>query len=227
MPTSLRHDPRRHAAAGTVPLLLIAGLCLGQGRLPRGNGDDRPAPAPRPSAAPQAAPAKPPPLELDADEPLLLESPTKPVAGTKKPTADNTACLVCHANFKSEELASCHASHGVACTKCHGPSEAHRNDEANIIPPDIMFATEAIDESCARCHDGHDVEPRAVIQRFLERTAGKPARPSVTCTTCHGEHRLAVRTVRWDRKTGKLLAGEKTINHSEHREKNTAKAPKH
>jgi hypothetical protein len=153
--------------------------------------------------------AKPPPLELDTDNPLLLEAPAKPtdhVEAKPRPTADNSACLVCHANFKKEELASSHATHGIACTKCHGPSIAHRNDEANIIPPDIMLTSSAIDASCAKCHDNHDVEPRAVIARFLEKCPRPTDVQSLVCTRCHGEHRLSVRTVRWDRRTGKLVA---------------------
>src|SRR4051812_1957955 len=103
-----------------VLMIAIAGLCLGPGGPPQ---------------EPRAPASKPPPLELD-DAPLLLE-PSKPaerrVAGkTPKPAADNAACLVCHANFKKETLASAHEAHGVACTKCHGPSVAHRNDEANV-----------------------------------------------------------------------------------------------
>jgi hypothetical protein len=210
-----------------LPLLLIAfaGICLAPG-------------------GPQQAPtSKPPPLVLDEDEPLLLDAPRQPAdrANTKtKPAADNTACLVCHANFKNEALASSHATQGLACTNCHGPSVAHRNDEANVIPPDVMFPTAAIDEACARCHDSHDVEPRVVIQRFLERSPGKTDIKSLVCTQCHGEHRLAVRTVRWDKQTGKLLTleqkrsnhgdrEEKTINHRDHRghgEKTTEKRQK-
>ncbi len=165
-----------------------------------------------PVSTPPGQPSKPPPLELDEDGPLHLDAPapTRPVPpGSAQKLADNTACLVCHANFRKENLAATHASHAVSCTSCHGPSIAHRNDEANVIPPDRMFAAGSIDGSCARCHDGHDVEPRAVVQRFLEKSSKSTDMKSIECTSCHGEHHLAVRTVRWDRKTGKLLAGGK------------------
>jgi formate-dependent nitrite reductase cytochrome c552 subunit len=76
----------------------------------------------------------------------------------------------------------------------------------NITPPDLMFAVESIDSSCARCHEGHDVEPRAVVKRFLERSPTQTDPKSLVCTSCHGEHHLAVRPVRWDRKTGKLVS---------------------
>ncbi len=195
MPISPRHDPRRLGAGGAVPLILLAGLCLGPGRLPQ---------APSASNAPAT---KPPPLELDTDEPLLLDASAKPATPAKQArTADNSSCLVCHANFRKEALAASHASHEVSCTSCHGPSVAHRNDEANIIPPDIMISTEKLDAACARCHKSHDVEPRAVVVRFLEKSTGPPNLKSLVCTSCHGEHRLAVRTVRWDKRTGKLVA---------------------
>ncbi|MGO9915861.1 MAG: hypothetical protein ACLQIB_14295 [Isosphaeraceae bacterium] len=83
---------------------------------------------------------------------------------------------------------------------------AHRNDESNITPPDLMFPVESIDSSCARCHEGHDVEPRAVVNRFLERSPTQTDTKSLVCPSCHGEQHLAVRTVRWDRKTGKLVS---------------------
>lgn len=210
MPHSSRHaSPRRPGFGGAIPLILIAGLCLAPGRFPQQENDPGEGKAARTSPAPDAPASGPPPLELDEDEPLLLDAspkPADPTTARKKPAADNAACLVCHANFKNEELASSHASHGVACTKCHGPSIAHRNDEANVIPPDVMFAPETIDSSCARCHDGHDVEPRAVISKFLEKNPGTTDVESLVCTKCHGEHHLSVRTVRWDRRTGKVLA---------------------
>jgi len=144
---------------------------------------------------------------VDDEEPLRLDSTAQPAtpAATMK-IADNSSCLVCHANFRKEDLAATHASSSVGCASCHGPSLAHRNDEANIIPPDHMFALESIDVSCARCHEGHDVEPNAVVKRFLERVPKQTDLKSLVCTSCHGEHRMAVRTVRWDRKTGKLLS---------------------
>ena len=69
-----------------------------------------------------------------------------------------------------------------------------------------MFPVESIDSSCARCHEGHDVKPRTVVKRFLERSPKQTDPKSLVCTSCHGEHQLAVRTVRWDRKTGKLVS---------------------
>jgi hypothetical protein len=158
----------------------------------------------------QDSPSRLHPLEIDTAEPLRLVSVAhRTDPGMPRKSADNSSCLVCHANFREEELASAHESHGVGCASCHGPSTAHRNDEANIIPPDIMVPAEKLDASCTRCHGSHDVEPRAVVARFLERCASHVDLKSLVCTTCHGEHRLSVRTVRWDRKTGKLVSGGK------------------
>jgi len=192
------------AAAFLLTFLIVLGVASGRPQQAGGESKDKPAGKSAPSVQP--APSQPPPLELD-EEPLRLDSLEKPgsLAAAKK-TADNGACLVCHANFRKESLAATHASNSVSCSSCHGPSNAHRNDEANVIPPDHMFAAESIDSSCARCHAGHDVEPRAVVQRFLEKSSNQTDMKSLVCTSCHGEHRMAVRTVRWDRKTGKLVA---------------------
>ena len=193
------------AAAFFLTFLIVLGVAVGRPQQAGDESKDKPAGKAAPSV--QAVPSKPPPLELDEEEPLRLDSLEKPASpATSKKTADNSSCLVCHANFRKEGLAATHASNAVGCSSCHGPSIAHRNDEANIIPPDHMFAVESIDSSCARCHEGHDVEPRAVVKRFLERSPKPTDTKSLVCTSCHGEHHLAVRTVRWDRKTGKLVA---------------------
>ena len=191
-------------AAFFVSSLILLGVATGRSQQ---DGDQSKKPPAAQATAVQAAPAKPPPLELDEDEPLRLDAAVKPASpAASKKRADNSACFVCHANMKKESLAATHASNSVGCASCHGPSTAHRNDEANIIPPDIMFAAESIDGSCARCHEGHDVEPRAVIRRFLQKSPKLNDAKILVCTTCHGEHRLPVRTVRWDRKTGKLVS---------------------
>ncbi len=193
------------AAAFFLTFLIVLGVATGRPQQAGGESRDKPAGKAAPSVP--TAPSKPPPLELDEEEPLRLDSLEKPASpATSKQTADNSSCLVCHANFRKEGLAATHASNAVGCSSCHGQSTAHRNDEANIIPPDQMFAVESIDSSCSRCHAGHDVEPRAVVKRFLEKSPTQTEMKSLVCTSCHGEHRMAVRTVRWDRKTGKLVA---------------------
>jgi hypothetical protein len=101
----------------------------------------------------------------------------------------NAACLVCHLTFVKEELARTHQLKGVACTKCHGPSVAHANDEhVGATKPDVIFPRAKIDAGCAACHHGHDVPARQVVERFLERKL--PAKPAAVCTDCHGTHRI-------------------------------------
>jgi hypothetical protein len=71
-----------------------------------------------------------------------------------------------------------------------------------------MYPRDKIDDSCRECHETHDVEPHKVIAVFLERCPHDADPRSVVCTDCHGKHRLDIRTVRWDKATGKLLTGE-------------------
>lgn len=147
-----------------------------------------------------------PPLEVDPGAPQLLEEP-RPVAQSppRGPVADNQACFVCHANYQDEPLAQWHAKANVGCVDCHGPSHAHRNDENNITPPDVMYARDRIDRCCAECHDYHDVPARQVIARWQKRCPQRTDPKDIVCTDCHGEHRLPRRTVRWEKTTGKLL----------------------
>jgi hypothetical protein len=170
--------------------------------------------------AAEKEPAKaggPPPLRVDRSAPLLLDKPgeAKKPAG---PAADNLACYCCHVNYKEEPFADVHAKANVGCVKCHGESLAHRNDEDNITPPDVMFPPERIAEACQPCHEGHDVPAVKVIERWQQQCP-KTDPERLVCTDCHGRHRLASRQVRWDKKTGKLLpratdggAGRKTTN---------------
>ena len=144
-----------------------------------------------------------PPLKLDGD--LLNEKLPEPPAKKTKVKADNTACYVCHGNYNGEPFALIHAKADVACTKCHGKSFAHRNDEDNITPPEIMYAADQIDEACEKCHDTHDAPAKKVIARWQQCCLAKTNFNELVCTDCHGKHRLARRTVRWDKKTGKLI----------------------
>jgi hypothetical protein len=133
-------------------------------------------------------------------------STAKPVAGrTKLPPADNSACFVCHANYEDESMAATHAKEGTGCVDCHGQSSAHRNDEANVTPPDILYPARKIDAACRKCHEDHNAPATKVIARWQERCPGKTSAGSIVCTDCHGEHRLKNRTVRWDKQTRKLL----------------------
>ena len=147
------------------------------------------------------------PLHVDKGAPLLLEEPAvKPAAADpKKPMADNSACFVCHGNFQEESMVTVHAKENVSCVKCHGVSRAHRNDEDNVTPPDKMYAPARIDNACRLCHEEHDAPARKVIAMFQARFPPGTDPKKVVCTDCHGEHRLKVRSVHWDKDTGKLL----------------------
>ena len=162
-------------------------------------------------AAEPAKPAKPPalpPLVIDKGAPLLLDDAPKTKAKGKDPLLINESCYVCHNNYKEEPFAVSHAKEGVGCIKCHGDSFAHRNDEDNITPPDRMYPAEAIEAACAECHDTHDAPAKDVLTRWQQCCPQKTDVSQIVCTDCHGKHRLERRTVRWDKKTGKLLIGK-------------------
>lgn len=186
----------------------------------------------------------PPPLVVDMDTPLLLNEPTEEevAAANTEAAVENTACFVCHANYMSESLASRHTGVNIGCVHCHGESTAHRNDENNTTPPEIMYPAEKIDAYCQGCHStAHDIPPKTIIARWLE-LCKKEAKPScagchkeddvppakvvarwkekgldkaktdpgkIVCTDCHGDHRMRIRTVIWDKKSGKLLSTNK------------------
>lgn len=147
-----------------------------------------------------------PPLEIDMDEPLLLEDPG--VADETPATeaeSQNKTCLVCHANYEAEPLALWHAKADIACARCHGESIAHKNDENHATPPGHMYPLDKIDSFCSQCHESHDVAPARVIARWRNRTSADASAQMPVCTTCHGQHRLERRTMRWDKETGELL----------------------
>jgi len=147
----------------------------------------------------------PPPLVVDMSEPLLLDDPTEDQAAATQADTENMACFVCHAGYRGEFLAERHAKANVSCVKCHGDSFAHRNDENNTTPPETMYPAEKIDPFCQGCHETHDIPPKKIIARWKEVNVGKSDPSGIVCTDCHGEHRMKVRTVVWDKETGKLL----------------------
>ena len=152
----------------------------------------------------------PPPLVVDSDAPLLLDEPTEEQQASKGMTTEaaveNAACFVCHANYMSEFLANSHAGANVGCSGCHGQSFAHRNDENNTTPPETMYSADKIDSFCQSCHKSHDVPPGKVVARWAKRNPIKTDPDKIVCTDCHGDHRMKVRTIIWDKKTGKLLS---------------------
>jgi hypothetical protein len=101
----------------------------------------------------------------------------------------NVACYVCHQTFLTEELSNVHKAAKVGCTKCHGLSAAHANDEnIGATKPDITFRRDQVDAACIKCHKEHDVLPAKVVGRFVARKL--PPQPDPICTDCHGTHRI-------------------------------------
>lgn len=152
-----------------------------------------------------------PPLVIDSSEPLLLDEPDDETfaAANTEAAKENAACFVCHANYGTEFLASRHAKANISCYRCHGESSAHQNDENNITPPEILYPAEKIAPFCQKCHQTHDVSPVEVITRWKERGLEKTDPEKIVCTDCHGDHRMEVRTIIWDKRTGKLLSTNK------------------
>ncbi|MFO8013137.1 MAG: cytochrome c3 family protein [Phycisphaerae bacterium] len=149
------------------------------------------------------------PLRLDSAEAAALlgvdDDPPEAVADADPDErVDNSRCLVCHGNFRNEELSVVHAAHGVGCEKCHGPSNAHCSDENNITPPDIMYPRDAIIDSCMKCHPADKLSRK---DHHVDIFAPKDGKMKKVCTDCHGKHRIVTRDVRWNRKTGELIKG--------------------
>ena len=116
--------------------------------------------------------------------------------------ADNFFCYVCHLNYQEESFAKEHQAEGVGCETCHGISDKHSEDEDNITPPDIMYPKAVIVQFCIACHSKDDL-----LKEESHNTLFSNAAQDVeTCTDCHcKEHRLEVRTRKWDKQTGRLI----------------------
>ena len=178
-----------------------------------GDREPREAVAVQPDGEEAEKPDGPPPLMVDKTTPLLLKAPNERDEDSQKeatgPLADNGPCLVCHENYKEEPLVVWHAEQCTGCTDCHGDSYAHRNDENNTTPPDTMYPASLVNQSCEQCHMSHNVSAKEVIARMQERDLQETDTEKIVCTDCHGEHRLKIRTVRWDKNTGKLIVPDK------------------
>ena len=109
--------------------------------------------------------------------------------------ADNSYCFVCHLDYQTEPLAENHRAHGIGCVKCHGPSDAHVEDEEAETAPETMYSRSRINPACHGCHAEPVLPPQC--RSAVSAAAG-------VCTDCHGEHRLVERTRKWDKKTGEL-----------------------
>jgi uncharacterized CHY-type Zn-finger protein len=161
------------------------------------------------SAGSEEMTAAPPKLQVDKGAPLLLDEPAEeelPKSDPKHPAADNTRCYVCHVNYKEEPFVQWHAKANVGCVRCHGDSADHVADEANLTPPMLMYWPSRVGFNCYGCHPQHKASAREVIERWQERVAGKVDPKRVLCTDCHGEHRLKLRTIVWDKRTRVLIS---------------------
>ena len=165
----------------------------------KGEAGDKHAPATSAADPPAAQP------QVAAATPSALASAAGASSPPKGREVDNSRCHVCHGNFEDEPLAVSHAKQGIGCERCHGPCDDHCSDEANITPPNILYAKDKVDKSCKECHP--DPMERIVADAkyclFVPLTDDEKKK---ICSDCHGAHRMNLRTVHWDKATGKLLS---------------------
>jgi len=122
----------------------------------------------------------------------LLLSCGKPQTAAIDPLGANAGCYVCHMTFVREELSKVHLAAEVGCTRCHGTSAPHANDEdIGATKPDIVFARKQVNPFCRTCHATHDVAPEKVLARWQQRGACQKAMGAAACTDCHGSHKIA------------------------------------
>jgi hypothetical protein len=124
-----------------------------------------------------------------------LRGPSASPGGAGDRLPPNAACYICHMPLMKDTITKTHAKAGITCTRCHGLSAAHANDEKiGATPPDRKFRNGEGIAFCRTCHKTHDVAPEAVVQRYRQRVAAAPAATqptaSIACTQCHGAHRL-------------------------------------
>jgi len=123
----------------------------------------------------------------------------------------NPFCLACHGNFEDEDLVLKHKVAGIGCERCHGESQRHRSDEANITPPELMYPRARINPTCMMCHPRDTIKHVDSHKVILDGAATvldeeKPDAPLTVCTDCHAKnHKMNVRITRWNKATGEIL----------------------
>ena len=123
----------------------------------------------------------------------------------------NVFCSACHYGFSDEELALTHEKAGIGCERCHGESERHRSDEDNITPPEIMYPKAKINPTCMMCHPRHEISNVTSHKELLSGAktvfdSADEGGDQIYCTDCHArQHRINVRTIRWNKETGELI----------------------
>ena len=148
------------------------------------------------------------PTPIPAEDPKAIDNPA--VAKSVEPS-DNSYCLVCHLNYENEKLTKSHRTAGVGCAKCHGESEKHSGDEDGLTPPETMFAKSDVDPFCMTCHPKDEMLENDRLRKndYHKDVFNPNAEDHLLCTECHGEnHRMAVRTRKWDKTPRKLLSDD-------------------
>ncbi len=92
-----------------------------------------------------------------------------------------SGCTVCHVDVANAFAGSKHRQKGIDCTRCHGLSKGHIEDENNEVKPERVFRRHEIDRWCDGCHfrSCKHAEGVAVLS---------PASKRRTCADCHGAH---------------------------------------
>ena len=146
-----------------------------------------------PAAAGDPAPAPfpaPPDVEADAEEALAEMSSewqamlAKAEALQRRDQAE--WCVVCHVDASDQWTGTLHDRNDVGCIECHGPSEAHAQDENNEVLPDEIFARADVDRLCAECH--RCTRSGVADEVPLRDVALGPP----VCTDCHRAHGFAL-----------------------------------
>ena len=125
--------------------------------------------------------------------PLFNEK--EPVLFDVSDEEDNSACMVCHADFAFEEISSIHLEAGCTCMTCHGDSDEHRADEYGYIRPDVIWGHGEQAAFCQQCHPKHK-NPSKVEEfrkeNFSKRLEnGRWVNERSTCMDCHGNHAIS------------------------------------
>ncbi len=139
-----------------------------------------------------------------------------PVVGQAEPKPNpvfvaNPFCYACHAGFQGEALEAAHAKAGIGCERCHGESDRHRSDEANITPPELMYPKARITPMCMMCHPRGAIKHVDSHKAILEGAATvfdkeNPEGQAEVCTDCHAKHhKMNVRITRWNKATGEIV----------------------
>ncbi len=90
-----------------------------------------------------------------------------------------------------------------ACQKCH---TGHDVQPAEVVRRwKQRTGDEKTDVLCKECHESHDIPAAKVVRKWQKQSGQKEQAEPIVCTDCHGNHRLKLRSVRWDKKTGKLI----------------------